>query len=128
MSNRNSRAFTLIEVLIALMIIAIALGAAIRATNSSIHTTIHVKNTMGAHWVGMNVLSAMQTGITPTPRPGNTSNGKTNLLGQEWHWTAQSEEFSQLPGVTKITVTVRLKNHSITSVTGYIEDIPESNT
>ncbi len=118
---RNRNAFTLIEVLIALLIIAIALAAAIRATNNSVRASIHVKNTVTAHWVGLNILSEIQTNSgVAMPKPGSPVLGKTKMLNQEWDWIAQAKTASQLNNITQITVTVSLKNKVINSVEGYV--------
>lgn len=115
---KKQKAFTLIEVLIALLIIAIALGAAIKATNDSVRSAIHVRNDVTAHWVGLNILSEMQTGIIPVP--GNNASGTVKMLNQEWNWNAHSISSSQIPGLTQITIKVYLRNKLITSVEGYV--------
>lgn len=117
---KRNAAFTLIEVLIALMIIAIALGGAIRASNESTRVTIHVRNTMIAHWVGLNILSEIQTGLMPLPKENNPLKGQTKMLGQTWAWAAQLSISDKLPTVMRIVVSVQLKGRRITSVTGYI--------
>jgi len=116
----TSHAFTLIEVLIALLIIAIALAAAIRATNESIRTTIHVQNSVAAHWVGLNILSEIQTGMITLPRSSNTLQGKTKMLNHEWQWSVQIDPSEKIKGLTRMTVAVSLKDHIINSVTGFI--------
>lgn len=115
---KKNAAFTLIEVLIALLIIAIALAAAVRATNQSIRATIHVKNAVTAHWVGLNILSEMQTGIVLPPKPGNQISGKTEMLNQEWNWIAKADSSSPSSNLIQITVTVSLKNKVMGSVSG----------
>jgi general secretion pathway protein I len=119
--KKNTAAFTLIEVLIALLIIAIALAAAIQATDASIRTTIHVRNSLAAHWVGLNVLSEIQTGLILLPKSSSQLSGKTSMLEQRWDWTARSNTSSQLPDVNQMSVTVSLKNHVINSVVGYVK-------
>ena len=116
--KRNTTAFTLIEVLIALLIIAIALAAAIRATNVSIRTATNVRNTMAAHFVGLNILSEIQTGLSAMPTVSNPKHGETRLLGKEWAWTAKDE--SEADNVMRVMVTVRLKGHRVTSIAGYV--------
>lgn len=117
---KKQKAFTLIEVLIALLIIAIALGAAIKATNDSVHSAIHVRNDVTAHWVGLNILSEMQTGIIPISEAGNNASGTVKMLNQEWNWNAKSISSSPIPGLTQITIKVYLRNKLITSVEGYV--------
>lgn len=121
MGVNNKKAFTLIEVLIALLIIAIALAAAIRATNDSVQTTIHIRNTMTAHWVALNILSEIETKIGPSqPTPENPVSGSTEMLGQKWNWTARAQTSSQLDNITRITVTVSLRGKVISSVSGFV--------
>lgn len=118
--KKNTRAFTLIEVLIALMIIAIALAAALRATNNSVRATTQVQNTLTAHWVALNVLSQIQTNLLPMTSDGNTSGG-TIMMGQKWNWKAVQINSAQFSGIKKITVTVDMKNKPIASVSGYAQ-------
>ncbi len=51
---------TLIEVLVALVIIAVALSAAIRSVNASIVNTDYLKEKSFAHWVVMNEVAEQQ--------------------------------------------------------------------
>jgi general secretion pathway protein I len=117
---KNTAAFTLIEVLIALLIIAIALAAAISATNNSIRTTIHVKNTVTAHWVGLNILSQMQTGLMASPEAGSVLRGTTSMLDHQWVWRVHAVTPIALHHMHQLTVTVFLKNRAVNTVTGFI--------
>ena len=117
---KRTAAFTLIEVLIALLIIAIALAAAIRATNQSVQATIHTRNTVVAHWVGLNILSEIQTGIMKAPDAGNSASGKINMLDRDWEWTVHTGSSIQETGIMPIRVDVALNHHKINSVTGYV--------
>lgn len=80
--------FTLIEVLIALLILTIALFAIIKAVQDGIHDTIRVQDRMEAHWVAMNVLSRMQVGLLSLPTKENPITGWEHLLSQRWRWEA----------------------------------------
>ena len=113
------KGFTLIEVLIALIIIAIALAASIRATNQSVRDTTHVQNTLIAHWVGMNIISEIQIGMMKLPVAGNIKQGHTAMLGREWQWTVENHRSVRLPGVMRIQVVVSMRNHAVSSVVGY---------
>jgi len=62
-SHPNSskiRGMTLIEILVALVIIAVALSAAIRSVNASIVNTDYLKEKSFAHWVVMNEVAERQ--------------------------------------------------------------------
>lgn len=115
---KKQAGFTLIEVLIALMIIAIALAAAVRATTESIRTTRHVRNVTIAHFIAMNVISEIQTDMLPLSSSNNPARGKTNMLGQDWTWSASIKSKNKF-NLEQIEVKVRLRNRIITTVTGY---------
>lgn len=81
--------FTLIEVLIALVILAIAMSAIVLAVQANVKDTIHIKEKMAAHWVAVNVLSGMQIKtITPPAETGQVE-GDMTLLNIDWHWQAK---------------------------------------
>src|SRR5262249_30652906 len=108
------------EVLIALVIIAIALTAAIRATTASANDTMRMRTTATAHWVAMNVLSELQTGLASFPTADNTLNGQTEMLEKTWKWTAVKSNAA--PGaIPTVTVSVSLKGHVINSVMGVLD-------
>jgi len=108
-NNVNSSAgFTLIEVLIALMILAIALTAVILASQNSIRTTNHLSNKLAAHWVAMNVLSRMQIGLLAPPTKENSSHGESQMLGKTFEWTAGIEQETSIY-YKRIFINVRKK-------------------
>lgn len=119
MTAKHSKAFTLIEVLIALVIIAIGLAASARSVNESVRTTTHVRNTMAAHWVAMNILSEIKTGLIVAPSAGNAIDGKTKMMYQEWQWRATIDTDEAMPHVNRITVTVGVRNRPMNTVVGY---------
>lgn len=112
--------FTLIEVLIALLIIAIALAAVIKTTNDSVRTSIHVRNTMVAHWVAMNLLSSIHTGTITLPASGHPIYGTSKMLHQSWQWAMVADPSIKIVGSERVQVRVGLKNKVITSVSGFI--------
>lgn len=111
-------AFTLLEVLIALMIIAIALSAAVYTTHQSIRIATRVRNNTLAHFVAMDTLSEMQVGLASVPTSSSTL-GQTKMGEQEWKWTAKRIDENAFS--TEITVFVDYKHHPITEVTGDVE-------
>lgn len=80
---------TLIEVLIALAIIAIALTAVIKATTQNIRSTSYLQEKMIALWVGEQVLNEARVGVLPLPDDDENIKEKTSMLGFEWYWQAQ---------------------------------------
>ena len=60
--NKKNNAFTLIEVLIALVILAIALVAIIKAVGDNARTSSKIKDITIANWVGNDVIKNIQFG------------------------------------------------------------------
>lgn len=66
MTARFARGFTLIEVLVALAIVAITLGAGIRAAGALTSNTQRLADTTAAQWCADNRLAALRlSGLTP---------------------------------------------------------------
>ena len=87
--NKYRAGFTLIEVLIALLIIAIAMAGIIKAMQDSIVDTTGVQTRVYAQWAGLDVLSEMRLGVIPTPTNTNpTVSGQVKLFNQTFNWVA----------------------------------------
>lgn len=80
--------FTLIEVLLALSIIAIALTALLKATSQNIENTQRVKDKSISHWVAMQAVTMIQLRLVQL-NPSQESTQVTALLGEKWYWRAK---------------------------------------
>lgn len=89
-SVHNARGFTLLEVLVALAVVAIALGAGIKAAGSNIGNAAYLRDRTFAHWVAMNKLTEMET-MKKFPAPGSTERGTMLMAGHEWHWKVETK-------------------------------------
>ena len=84
------RGFTLIEVLLALVIIAIAFTALIKATGSNITGTRRIRDKTIAHITAMQGVQMIQLGlVNPTSTEEITE--VTTLLGERWYWRVQQK-------------------------------------
>jgi len=97
--------FTLIEVLVALIIVSIGAGAALSALTNAANTGSHLKNRTFGHWVGVNQLIETRLLSIEKVKLGRTK-GDTNLGGIYWHWE-QDIISTPVQGVLKLTVSVR---------------------
>lgn len=86
-SKPSLNGLTLIEVLIALAIIAIALTAVIKATSQSIRGTRYLQDKTIALWVGQAKMSEVRVG-TLTVGLGSSTKKSTVQFGQTWYWQA----------------------------------------
>ena len=80
--NRSQRGFTLIEIIIALVVISVALGAVIATTGNSVKHGAHIKEKTIALWVAQNTIADilikknwLSTGI---------KSQDVNMAGRQW--------------------------------------------
>ena len=100
----RGRGFTLIEVLVALAIVAIGMAAVLGALSSSANTISYLRDKTFAQWVALNQIALLRLSGQMTAT-GN-SDGDTDFAGQKWHWRREVVA-TQVPGVVRIDVKVR---------------------
>lgn len=119
----GDRGFTLIEVLIALVILAIALAAAARAANIATVGAEESKLRTLATWVAQNRI-ALLTASRSFPASG-TATGKSTMAGIEFEWQ-QTASDTPNAAFSKIEVNVyrpearATERQTITSLTAYL--------
>lgn len=87
MSGRLSRGFTLIEILIALTVLAVAMGAIIKAATDYTGGLSHLRDRTMATWVARNVLNEFQL-QDEWPSVGERK-GNQEMGHFEWRWLAR---------------------------------------
>lgn len=103
-SLKKCSGLTLIEVLVALAILAIGLTALLQHTASSIHLSRRVDETLIKHWVAMQAITAIQSGLIPIT-VGQNSTHTTQMLGQTWYWQVHAQT-TFLKTMEQMTITV----------------------
>jgi general secretion pathway protein I len=105
--SRRLSGFTLIEVLVALAIVAIGMAAVLQALSASSNTVLYLRDKMLAQWVGLNQVATVRLGLQPgqIPPVGNTT-GDLDYAGRSWHWR-QEVTALQVQGLVRIDVSVR---------------------
>lgn len=99
----RGRGFTLVEILVALAIVAVALAAGMRALAQGADTASALKARTLALWVAQNRLAAAQLS-TPWPALGNAS-GEVMQAGSNFVWRA-SIGSTPNPAFRRIEITV----------------------
>jgi len=102
---RRAAGFTLLEVLIALAVLAIALGAIINAATQSIANTAYLRDQTLASWVALNQVNERLLDPEPWPEEGSRD-GSAELANRAWRWQVRFAKTDD-PDLRRIEVTVR---------------------
>ncbi len=116
-----AKGFTLIEVMVALAIIAISLGALITTSGSQANNAAYLKQKSIAHWVATYELTKLQAEKS-FPSAG-TKNGSTEMAGFEWHWTRTTEQAGSDKDARTVKFNVyanKSREQSLISLTGFV--------
>lgn len=95
--------FTLLEVLVALAVVAIAMGALWSGLSQSLAVNQGLPDRVQARWVAQNRLVLHQA-MGEWPDPKNYA-GTERMGGREWHWREQVSETAE-EDMRRITVSV----------------------
>ena len=96
--------FTLIEVLVALAIVAIGMAAVLGAVGSSADTATYLREKTLAEWIAVNqIAQARLQAQAPTK---GSSEGELAYAGRHWRWHQEVTD-GDLPGILRIDVTVQ---------------------
>jgi general secretion pathway protein I len=80
----RSRGFTLIEVLVALAVLAFAMAALIKTGAENARAAAYLRDKTLAQWVAMNVIAEQRLSAA-WPSTG-TKRGREEMAQHEWHW------------------------------------------
>jgi general secretion pathway protein I len=97
--------FTLIEVLVALAIVAIGMAAVLGALSSSADTVVYLRDKTFATWVALNQIAQVRLS-GQLPANGGSDGDVEDFAGRKWHWH-QEVSGTQVPGIARIDVSVR---------------------
>ncbi|MCK4586681.1 MAG: type II secretion system minor pseudopilin GspI [Gammaproteobacteria bacterium] len=121
-SKGRSKGFTLLEVMVALAVIALALAAATSAVSGNIRNASGLQQRTYAHWVAMNKLTEMQ--LARQWPATKTTAGSSLMAKQEWYW---STKVTKTPDgfdlIRKVDISVRLDEDdesSLITLTGFV--------
>jgi len=119
--NKN-KGITLIEVMIALAILAISLGAIVKVTSQSVSNLNYVQNKTIAHWVALNTLADMHAGRIADIRADSRHIGTEQMLAQSWQWELELNAAPQSPEILQAHIAVYLSGYDkpIETLTDYI--------
>jgi general secretion pathway protein I len=117
---RRASAFTLVEILVALALVAVALAAGMRALAQAADGAGTLKARTLALWVAQNRLAAAQ--ITPATASGETSRGQVIQAGMAFVWQATPSPTPN-PAFRRIDIVVaeyERPDYALAKLIGYV--------
>lgn len=116
---KKNAGFTLIEVMVALTIIAISLGALLSTSGTQASSVSYLKHKTLAHWVAVNELTQLRI-AKEFPDLGDKK-GSTKMAGNEWFWirTTKKTEDKDARQITFKLYADEAREKNITTLIGY---------
>ncbi|HTW73645.1 MAG TPA: type II secretion system minor pseudopilin GspI [Steroidobacteraceae bacterium] len=106
MAPLRLRGFTLLEVLVALVIVALGMSALLETLTESARNIAALRDRTVAEWIAMNQLALVRLNLN-APTIGTTQGDVQNCANGNWHWRQQVSAVDAVPGLLSITVSVR---------------------
>ncbi len=117
--RKNSKGFTLIEVMVSLAIVSLSLAAVTAAMSQMIDAANTMRDRTYASWIGQNRIAELRLSAT-TPDVG-ASNGEVEYANVEWAWRAVVSE-TGVEDLYRIDVAVSFpgSDEIVRSVSGFV--------
>lgn len=119
MTRRSCQGFTLIEVTVALFIVALSLTAVTASISQMINAAESMRNRTYASWIAQNRITELRL-AADVPEVGS-SNGEVEYANTDWSWRAVVAE-TGVDDLFRIDVSVSLagSEDNIRTVTGFV--------
>jgi general secretion pathway protein I len=119
---RSCRGFTLVEVLVALMIVAIGLAALMLTVSSTARTSGYLRDKTLAQWMALNRLSEVRLNLTKFGQ--NTDTGEIYFANRTWHYDTRYFDTS-ISTMKRVVVRIyagdaKTKGNPVAESTGFL--------
>ena len=115
-----ARGFTLIEVLAALVIVALGMLGVIQAVTQTARNGTYLREKTLAHWIAMNVITEQR--LLPSPPELTETSAALEFAGQRWQWTMNVTQ-TEVESLRRMDVSVRFADRpdgeALVTVTGF---------
>jgi general secretion pathway protein I len=118
--SAHPRGFTLIEVLAALVIVALGMLGVIQAVTQTARNGTYLREKTLAHWVAMNVITEQR--LQPSPPNASEISDEVEFAGRRWRWTLAVTQ-TAVESMRRMDVSVRPadkpEGDALATVTGF---------
>lgn len=114
-----ARGFTLVEVLVALVVVALGMGALLATISSSANTISRLRDKSFAQWIGLNQIALLRLS-GQRPSEGVTT-GEVDYAGAKWRWRQEITD-QGIAGIMRVEVRVAPQVVGASSATGDSEE------
>ena len=119
---RGARGFTLVEVLVALMVVAMGLAALMVAVSGTARTSGYLRDKTLAQWIALNRLSEVRLNVNKFGQ--NTDTGELDFGGRTWHYDTRYFDTS-IATMKRVVVRVyegnaKTKGNPLAESTGFL--------
>jgi len=120
----QNRGFSLLEVLIALVILSIAFISVFTAISSNSQTLLRLQNKTAANWVALNVIAEAQLGLIELTQSTEPIINVETMFGRDWYCISTLIE-EENTGSYKINLEVKQEKTSPTllHMIGYLRKL-----
>lgn len=118
----SDRGFTLVEVMVALLIVATALPALLMRIGSMASTTAHSRDVAVAHWVAENKLQEIYlTQKLQRISPRGVQADDVQMAGATWDWQTEMQN-TEVENMMRLYVRVRMQGaeNNLVELSGFI--------
>jgi general secretion pathway protein I len=122
MHVRQTRGFTLVEVLVALVVVALGLTALMVAVNGTARTSGFLRDKTLAQWIALNRISEVRLNVVKFGQ--NTDTGELDFGSRKWHYDTRYFD-TNIASMKRVVVRVYLgdaktKGNAIAQAVGFL--------
>jgi general secretion pathway protein I len=121
--QRSARGFTLVEVMVALMVVAMGLAALMVAVSGTARTSGYLRDKTLAQWIALNRLTEVRLNSN-SKFSQNTDTGSLDFAGRTWHYDTRYFDTS-MATMKRVVVRVyagdaKTKGNPLAESTGFV--------
>jgi len=119
---KSHKGFTLIEVIVALAIIATAMAAVMMTVSANVHNATGLKERTFAHWVAMNKMNELMIQNDKEWPAIKKTTGSVMMAKNEWFWEQEVEK-TEVETVRRVYIRVRVNEDDefpTTTLVGFV--------